>query len=87
MLLQSKILKLRSDNETEFKNAKINEYLVIEVISQKFSAARTPHQNGVVERRNNILVEFCCTMLESFGFQSIFKHKQYQQPISPKIDQ
>nr|GFB00826.1 hypothetical protein [Tanacetum cinerariifolium] len=32
-------------------------------ITQQFSAARTPHQNGVVERRNRTLVEAARTML------------------------
>ncbi|KAI3771211.1 hypothetical protein L6452_02370 [Arctium lappa] len=63
VLFSSKVQKLRSDNGTEFKNAKINSYLSEEGISPNFSATRTPQQNGVVERKNITLVEAARTML------------------------
>ncbi|KAI3681565.1 hypothetical protein L6452_36365 [Arctium lappa] len=44
-----KVQRIRSDNGTEFKNSTIEAYLTTEGISQNFSAARTPQQNGVAE--------------------------------------
>ncbi|KAI3735537.1 hypothetical protein L6452_15038 [Arctium lappa] len=49
VLFDTKVQKLRSDNGTEFRNAKINSYLSEEGITPNFSAARTPQQNGVAE--------------------------------------
>jgi transposase InsO family protein len=40
---------IRSDNETEFKNASVYEFCLEHCIDQQFSAPRVPHQNGVME--------------------------------------
>nr|GEW55843.1 hypothetical protein [Tanacetum cinerariifolium] len=48
---------VRTDNGTEFKNKTLAKFLDEVGITQQFSAARTPQQNGVVERRNRTLVE------------------------------
>ncbi|KAI3707227.1 hypothetical protein L6452_25556 [Arctium lappa] len=61
--LQKPVKILRTDNGTEFKNNKVEEYLESVGISHQYSAARTPQQNGVVERRNRTLVEAARTML------------------------
>ncbi|KAI3746288.1 hypothetical protein L6452_08715 [Arctium lappa] len=61
--LQKPVKILRTDNGTEFKNNKVEEYLEYFGISHQYSAARTPQQNGVVERRNRTLVEAARTML------------------------
>ncbi|XP_074347353.1 uncharacterized protein LOC141686204 [Apium graveolens] len=37
---------IRSDNGTEFRNAKLNDFCVEKVISRQYSAPRTPQQNG-----------------------------------------
>ncbi|GJV65118.1 integrase, catalytic region, zinc finger, CCHC-type containing protein [Tanacetum coccineum] len=58
-----KVHKIRTDNGTEFKNATLKAYYEKLGIIQQFSIARTPQQNGVVERRNRTLVEAVCTML------------------------
>ncbi|GKE96631.1 retrovirus-related pol polyprotein from transposon TNT 1-94, partial [Tanacetum coccineum] len=50
-------------NGTEFKNATLKAYYEKLGIMQQFSIARTPQQNGVVERRNRTLVEAARTML------------------------
>ena len=52
-----KIKKVRSDNGTEFKNANVDTFLDKEGISHEFSATYTPQQNGVVERKNQTLIE------------------------------
>ncbi|KAI3692967.1 hypothetical protein L6452_32792 [Arctium lappa] len=70
-MFNSKIQKLRSDNGTYFRNAKINSYLLEEGITLNFSTARTP-QNGDVERKNRTLVEAAKTMLGRFNLPSNF---------------
>ncbi|GKD87487.1 integrase, catalytic region, zinc finger, CCHC-type containing protein [Tanacetum coccineum] len=54
---KAKVCKIRTDNGTEFKNATLKAYYEKLGIMQQFSIARTPQQNGVVERRNRTLVE------------------------------
>ncbi|KAJ9542485.1 hypothetical protein OSB04_028991 [Centaurea solstitialis] len=54
---------VRSDNGTEFKNQVLKGFYNSLGITQTFSAARTPEQNGVVERRNRTLVEAARSML------------------------
>nr|GFA18522.1 retrovirus-related Pol polyprotein from transposon TNT 1-94 [Tanacetum cinerariifolium] len=54
---------VRTDNGTEFKNKTLSKFFDEIGITQQFSAARTPKQNGVVERRNRTLVEAARTML------------------------
>ena len=60
-----KIKILRSDNEGEYVN---NEFLHIfsqSGIQVQHYVACTPHQNGVVERKNRSLKEMTTCMLES----------------------
>ncbi|GJY69877.1 retrovirus-related pol polyprotein from transposon TNT 1-94 [Tanacetum coccineum] len=59
----AKIHKIRTDNGTEFKNANLKAHYEKLGIMQQFSTARTPQQNGVVERPNRTLVEDVHTML------------------------
>jgi transposase InsO family protein len=40
---------IRSDNETEFRNASFDEFYLEHGIDQQFSAPRVPQQNRVVE--------------------------------------
>ncbi|KAI3715717.1 hypothetical protein L6452_22703 [Arctium lappa] len=61
--LQKQVKILRTDNGTKFKNKTVEEYLESVGISHQYSAARTPQQNGIVERRNRTLVEAARTML------------------------
>nr|GEV16347.1 hypothetical protein [Tanacetum cinerariifolium] len=56
-------VRVRTDNGTEFKNKALAKFFDEVGITQQFSAARTPQQNGVVERRNRTLVEAARTML------------------------
>ncbi|GJV87519.1 retrovirus-related pol polyprotein from transposon TNT 1-94 [Tanacetum coccineum] len=57
------IQKVKTDNGTEFKNATLQSHYEKLGIMKQFSIARTPQQNGVVERRNRTLVEAARTML------------------------
>ena len=61
--LQLSVQTIRFDNGTEFKNKILDSYLDSVGISNTFSAARMPQQNGVVERRNRTLVESARTIL------------------------
>ncbi|GKC57468.1 retrovirus-related pol polyprotein from transposon TNT 1-94 [Tanacetum coccineum] len=54
---------LRIDNGTEFVNQTLREYYEKVDISHETSVARSPQQNGVVERRNHTLIEAARTML------------------------
>ncbi|XP_070002760.1 uncharacterized protein LOC142165908 [Nicotiana tabacum] len=46
------VVSIRSDHDTEFDNAKFNEFFAENGISHNFSAPITPPKNGVVERKN-----------------------------------
>nr|GEX05454.1 retrovirus-related Pol polyprotein from transposon TNT 1-94 [Tanacetum cinerariifolium] len=61
--LQAPVIIVRTDNEIEFKNHALKEYFDSVGITDEASAAKTPQQNGVVERRNRTLVEAARTML------------------------
>ncbi|GJV84664.1 retrovirus-related pol polyprotein from transposon TNT 1-94 [Tanacetum coccineum] len=55
--LNATVRKIRIDNRTEFVNQTLRTYYESVNISHETSIARTPQQNGVVERRNRTLVE------------------------------
>ncbi|GKB56530.1 integrase, catalytic region, zinc finger, CCHC-type containing protein [Tanacetum coccineum] len=54
---------LRIDNGTKFVNQTLREYYEKVGISHETYVARSPQQNGVVERRNHTLIEATRTML------------------------
>ncbi|GJU93595.1 retrovirus-related pol polyprotein from transposon TNT 1-94 [Tanacetum coccineum] len=60
---KAKVCKIRTNNGTEFKNSTLKAHYEKLGIMQLFSTARTPQQNGVVERRNRTLVEAARLML------------------------
>ncbi|GJU93205.1 retrovirus-related pol polyprotein from transposon TNT 1-94 [Tanacetum coccineum] len=55
--------KIRTDNESEFKNSELESFCDEKRISQNFSSPYTPKQNGVAERNNRTLIETARTML------------------------
>nr|GEY57202.1 integrase, catalytic region, zinc finger, CCHC-type, peptidase aspartic, catalytic [Tanacetum cinerariifolium] len=61
--LQAPVIIVRTDNRTNFKNHVLKEYFESVGITHETSAAKTPQQNGVIERRNGTLVEAARTML------------------------
>ncbi|GJY15095.1 retrovirus-related pol polyprotein from transposon TNT 1-94 [Tanacetum coccineum] len=61
--LKAQILTIRTDNGTEFKNEKLRAFYAKLGIVYQTSIARTPQQNGVVERQNCTLVKAARTML------------------------
>jgi hypothetical protein len=54
---------IRSDNETEFKNAYFHEFCLEHGIDQQFSALCIPQWNRVMERKNCTLIEMARMML------------------------
>jgi transposase InsO family protein len=58
--------KIRSDNESEFKNLQVEEYLEEEGVEHEFSAPYTPQQNCVVERKNMTVLDMVRTILGEF---------------------
>nr|GEZ36760.1 hypothetical protein [Tanacetum cinerariifolium] len=71
--LKVPIHRIRTDNETEFVNQTLHEYYEEVGISHETSVARSPQQNGVVERRNRTLIEAAHT-IENLG------------KLQPKVD-
>nr|GEY77501.1 hypothetical protein [Tanacetum cinerariifolium] len=61
--LQAPVIIVHTDNGTKFKNQVLKEYFDSVGITHENSAAKTPQQNAVVERRNRMLVEATRTML------------------------
>ncbi|GKC98852.1 retrovirus-related pol polyprotein from transposon TNT 1-94 [Tanacetum coccineum] len=71
-LNEVRVQELRSDNGTEFRNHKLEEFYDKKGISQNFSSPCTPEQNGVAKRRNETLIEVAKTMLNSANLPKFF---------------
>ncbi|GJU27295.1 integrase, catalytic region, zinc finger, CCHC-type containing protein [Tanacetum coccineum] len=69
--LNATLRYLRTDNGVEFLKQTLRNYTEDVGITHHTSTARTPQQNGVVERRNRTLVETARTML-IFSKSSLF---------------
>ncbi|GJR68155.1 retrovirus-related pol polyprotein from transposon TNT 1-94 [Tanacetum coccineum] len=86
--------KLRSNNGTEFRNHKLEEFFDEKGISHNFSSPCTPEQNGVAERRNKTLIEAARTIERSdisyfhvFGcFVYIHNHMDHLGKFDEKAD-
>jgi hypothetical protein len=61
-----RIKKIISDNGTKFKNSQIEGFLEEEGIKLEFSSPYIPQQNGVVERKNTILLDIARTILDEY---------------------
>ncbi|GKD02828.1 integrase, catalytic region, zinc finger, CCHC-type containing protein [Tanacetum coccineum] len=61
--LQAQVITVQTDRGTKFLNKILHAYFKDEGIELQTSIARTPKQNGVVERQNRTLVEAARTML------------------------
>nr|GEX90310.1 hypothetical protein [Tanacetum cinerariifolium] len=66
--MDHKVITIRSDNRTEFKNRIMNEFYEIKGIRREFSVARTPQQNGAAEKKIRTLVDAAKTMLADSKF-------------------
>nr|GEW59318.1 retrovirus-related Pol polyprotein from transposon TNT 1-94 [Tanacetum cinerariifolium] len=63
--LYAQVKTVRTDKGTEFLNKTLHAYFATEGIEHQTFVARTPEQNGVVERQNRTLVEAARTMLNA----------------------
>jgi transposase InsO family protein len=70
--MDSRIKCLRSDNGGEFTSKKFMDYCSSHGMKRQFSIARTPQQNGVVERKNMIVQEMAQTMIMDSKLTDIF---------------
>nr|GEW77734.1 putative ribonuclease H-like domain-containing protein [Tanacetum cinerariifolium] len=70
--LQALVITVRTDRGTEFLNKTLNAFFKEEGIEHQTFTARTPEQNGVVERRNRTLVEASRTMLSASQLPLLF---------------
>ncbi|GJU32370.1 retrovirus-related pol polyprotein from transposon TNT 1-94 [Tanacetum coccineum] len=61
--LNATVRNIRTDNGIKFVNQTLRAYYEEVKISHQTSVARTPQQNGIVERQNRTLVEAAHTML------------------------
>jgi transposase InsO family protein len=62
----AKVKRIRSDNDTEFKNTQVKHYLDKEGNKHEFLAPYSPQQNEVAERKNRTLIEMARTMLDEY---------------------
>jgi transposase InsO family protein len=67
------IKKVRSDNGSEFKNARIDEYCDDKGIKHEFSSKYTPEQNGIVERKNRTLIDMARSMLAEYNVPDSYR--------------
>jgi transposase InsO family protein len=67
-----KLKKVKSDNGSEFKNTNVEEFCDEKGIKHEFSTTYTPEQNGVVERKNRILIEMARSMLDEYKVSNSF---------------
>jgi transposase InsO family protein len=81
-----KINKIRSDNGSEFKNSRIEDYCDEKGVKHEFSAKYTPQQNGVVERKNQILIDMARSMLWEYNVSDNFRLKKSTPLTMLQID-
>jgi transposase InsO family protein len=67
-----KIKKIRSDNGSEFKNSRIEDYYDEKGVKHEFSVKYTPEQNRVVERKNRTLIDMARSMLLEYNVSDTF---------------
>jgi hypothetical protein len=67
-----KLLKLRTDRGGQFTSKQFVEYCVQEGVQQQLMASYSPQQNGVVERRNAMVVGAARIMMKDKGLPGWF---------------
>ncbi|GJX86791.1 retrovirus-related pol polyprotein from transposon TNT 1-94 [Tanacetum coccineum] len=87
--LQLQIQSVRTDNGSEFRNKTLAKFYDEVRITQQFSAARTPQQNGVVERRNRTLVEAISKMAsKQFSLEpGLSKLNETEKSSNPSVSE
>jgi transposase InsO family protein len=69
---ENKLKKVRSDNGSEFKNSRIENFCDEKGIKHEFSTTYTPEQNGLVERKNRTLIDMARSMLSEYDISHSF---------------
>ena len=72
METKTRLLKIHTDNGTEFVNNELKEYLARLGINHALSAPYTPEQNGFIEREVRTITEKATTMLARSGLGKEF---------------
>jgi transposase InsO family protein len=70
--MELKIKSLRSDNGGDITSKEFMDSYGEHGIKRMFSITRTPHQNGVIERKNVTVQEMAKTMLKYSKLSDIF---------------
>ena len=70
--MDSKIKCLRSDNGGYFTSNEFMDYCSNRGIKRQFFVARTPQQNGFVERKNKTIQEMALTMIMDSKLKDVF---------------
>jgi hypothetical protein len=66
------IKRVKSDNDSEFKNTRIDELCDDFGIRHQFSAKYTPQSNGPIERKNRTLIDMVRSMLSEYNVSQSF---------------
>ena len=75
--LGTNLIKVRSDEGGEFFNSDFENFCNDFGITHQLSAARTPQQNGVSERKNRTLIEMGRTMLNEYDLPKYFWAEEF----------
>ncbi|KAK1648336.1 hypothetical protein QYE76_066141 [Lolium multiflorum] len=79
------IMAIRSDNGSEFKNYTLNDFLSDEGIRHQYSAAYTPQQNGVAERKNRTLMDMARSMMAEYKSRYNFWANLHRLSLSNRL--
>nr|GFA79686.1 retrovirus-related Pol polyprotein from transposon TNT 1-94 [Tanacetum cinerariifolium] len=82
--LKVPVRRIRTDNGTELVNQTLREYYEEVGISHETPVARSPQQNGVVERRNRTLIEAALTIVEPQAPEVIAPIAELIPPVQAK---
>ena len=80
-----KIKCLRTDNGGEFTSNEFNDVCESHGIKRQFSAAKSPQQNGVVERKNRTVQEASKTMLNEAKLLDSFCREDVYTQVSTQL--
>jgi transposase InsO family protein len=69
---ETTIKKVRSDNDSEFKNTRIDELCDEFGIRHQLSTKYTPQSNGLVKRKNRTLIDMVRSMLSEYNVSHSF---------------
>ena len=67
-----KLRVLRTDSGGEFTTAEFASYYANEGIQRHYSTPYSPQQNGVIERRNQMVVGMAWALLKQRGMPAVF---------------